>query len=81
MMMDMNQEEKHLSIHPMLEEEKDTEMYLTLPLVSANLLRNLTYIGVSKDHYLHNRLLYKSQILLTLSSLCLKIDITCMNLE
>lgn len=39
MMMDMNQEEKHLSTHPMLEEEKDTEIYLTLPLVSANLLK------------------------------------------
>lgn len=39
MMMDMNQEEKHLSTHPMLEEEKDTEIYLTLPLVSANLHR------------------------------------------
>lgn len=69
MMMDMNQEEKHLSTHPMLEEEKDTEIYLTLPLVSANLHRFF-------EGSLSNRLLYKSQILLTLSSLCLKIDIT-----
>lgn len=39
MMMDMNQVEKHLSTHPMLEEEKDTEIYLTRPLVSANLIK------------------------------------------